>query len=37
MAMSDEELFVGDENDTNSKTPAHETDPHDTTIQQVRC
>ncbi|KAL3997457.1 BTB/POZ domain family protein [Acanthocheilonema viteae] len=32
--MSDEELFVGDENDTNSKVPAHEADPHDATMQQ---
>uniref|UniRef100_A0A915Q288 Uncharacterized protein n=1 Tax=Setaria digitata TaxID=48799 RepID=A0A915Q288_9BILA len=32
--MSDEELFVGDENDTSSKVPAHEADPHDATIQQ---
>ncbi|MCP9264227.1 BTB and MATH domain-containing protein 38 [Dirofilaria immitis] len=36
MAMSDEELFVGDENDTNSKIPAHEADPHDATMQQQR-
>uniref|UniRef100_A0A1I8ES59 Uncharacterized protein n=1 Tax=Wuchereria bancrofti TaxID=6293 RepID=A0A1I8ES59_WUCBA len=34
MAMSDEELFVGDENDSNSKVPAHESDPHDATMQQ---
>ncbi|KAK6105084.1 BTB/POZ domain containing protein [Brugia malayi] len=34
MAMSDEELFVGDENDSNSKTPAHEADPHDAAMQQ---
>ncbi|VDN93602.1 unnamed protein product [Brugia pahangi] len=32
--MSDEELFVGDENDSNSKTPAHEADPHDAAMQQ---
>lgn len=36
MAMSDEELFVGDESDANSKVPAHEADPHDAAMQQVR-
>lgn len=34
MAVSDEELFVGDENDSNSKVLAHETDPHEATMQQ---